>query len=173
MKLYIFLICIMISSLFNYPTSNSALANLDQKQIFVNQDMVVNESLINVKLPSTTLTQIKDIIPVIETNNHQETQNKIQVAYKKLSVEEIKKIICEVFSNCKEALIIAFHESNFNQEAISRTNDYGVFQLNCRWQGRRVGGMCERFLDPILNIQIAHQIYMEQGWIPWTTKIYL
>lgn len=92
----------------------------------------------------------------------------------KYTESEIKEKICQVFtSNCREALIIAKNESGFRPWAISKTNDYGVFQLNCRWQKKRVGGDCNKFLDPDTNIRIAKQIYTEQGWNPWTTKIYL
>ncbi len=88
--------------------------------------------------------------------------------------EQIQDKICAVFGNkCNEALIIAKMESGYRPWAISRTNDYGVFQLNCRWQKQRVGGDCRKFLNPDTNIRIAKQIYDEQGWKPWTTKIYL
>lgn len=92
----------------------------------------------------------------------------------KYTKEQIMAKICQVFkNNCQEALIIAKHESGFRPWAISSTNDWGVFQLNCKWQKRRVGGDCRRFLDPDTNIRIAKQIYDEQGWNPWTTKRYL
>jgi hypothetical protein len=89
-------------------------------------------------------------------------------------IDYMKKRICEVFGDqCNNALIIAQKESHFNTRAISKTNDYGVFQLNCRWQGRRVGGDCNKFLDFETNLRIAKQIYNEQGWNPWSTKIFL
>jgi hypothetical protein len=88
--------------------------------------------------------------------------------------EDIKAKICAVFvNNCSEASIIAQKESGFRPWTISATNDYGVFQLNCKWQGRRVGGDCNKFLDIDTNISIAKQIYDEQGWNPWVTKKYL
>jgi len=88
--------------------------------------------------------------------------------------EYIKRRICEVFGpNCKEALIIAKYESGYREKVISRTGDYGVFQLNCRWQKRRVGGNCKKFLDLETNLRIAKQIYSEQNWRPWYTRKYL
>lgn len=88
--------------------------------------------------------------------------------------DEIKAKICEVFgSECSNALIIALKESGYTQYAVSKTGDYGVFQLNCRWQKKRVGGDCTRFFDVDTNIRVAKQIFNEQGWNPWTTKIYL
>jgi hypothetical protein len=93
---------------------------------------------------------------------------------KPVSAEEqevIKKKICDVWGDkCKEALIIAKHESGFNPYSVSGTGDHGVFQLNCRWQGRRVGGDCTKFHDIDTNIRVAKQIYDEQNWRPWSTK---
>jgi len=95
-------------------------------------------------------------------------------SYTNYSVDEIKSKICQVFGpECSNALIIAFRESGYRQFAISKTNDYGIFQMNCRWQGRRVGGVCTRYFDVDTNIRIAKQIFDEQGWNPWTTKKYL
>ncbi len=87
---------------------------------------------------------------------------------------DIKKRICEVFgSQCNNALIIAKYESSFRTGVISRTGDYGLFQINCRWQGHRVGGNCSALLDLETNLRVAKQIFNEQGWNPWYTKKFL
>lgn len=129
----------------------------DTKLTILNE--VVTPTPIAISTPKTNAVAIQK--PAIDT------KPRYDVTY-------IKKRICEVFvNNCKEALIIAHKESNYSTTAVSRTGDYGVFQLNCRWQKRRVGGDCTRFLDLETNLKVAKQIFNEQGWNPWTTKKYL
>lgn len=98
-----------------------------------------------------------------------------------LPSNHVQKRICEVFgAECNNALIIAKYESGYRSDAISPTGDYGVMQINCYWQGYRIGlpkrttnGRCNELLDLELNLQIAKQIYNEQGWNAWYTKKYL
>ena len=93
----------------------------------------------------------------------------------------VKQRICEVFQdNCEEALTIAKYESGYRTNAISPTGDYGVMQINCYWQGHRIGmpkrttgTRCNEFLDLEKNLETAKKIYSETGWSMWTTKIYL
>lgn len=100
--------------------------------------------------------------------------NRIAIDYPQTDKEYVKQRVCAVFAeHCAEALIIAFHESGYRTNAVSATGDYGVMQLNCRWQKRRVGGDCTRFLDLETNLRVAKQIFNEQGWNPWSTKKYL
>ncbi len=124
-----------------------------------------NESLI-INIPNELVAPVVEV-PIIK----QVVAPVVAIAYEPNSM---KARICEVFGNqCQNALIIAEHESHFNTNAISKTNDYGVFQLNCKWQGKRVGYDCKKFLDFETNLKLAKQIYDEQGWYPWSTKIYL
>ncbi len=115
----------------------------------------------NTKVAVPQPQQIPQAQPAVVANNNDD------IGY-------IKRRICEVFGKeCSNALIIAEHESGFRNRVVSRTNDYGLFQLNCRWQGRRVGYNCSRFFDMETNLRIAKQIFDEQGWNPWTTKKFL
>lgn len=50
---------------------------------------------------------------------------------------------------------------------------YGVFQLNQRWQSKRferVTGLPfeSNWMHPAPNIATAYNLYLEQGWSPWT-----
>jgi len=124
----------------------------------------------NVEIPKNIIDENKPQVPAtpvtkIVTENY---------SYPSFTKDEIKAKICAVFgSQCSNALIIALKESGYTQYAVSKTNDYGIFQLNCRWQKKRVGGVCTRFFDVDTNIRVAKQIFDEQGWAPWSTKIYL
>jgi len=66
-----------------------------------------------------------------------------------------------------EALRVAWCESRWRARTISPTGDYGVFQVNFRYHGWRVGGVAERLLDVETNVRVAHDIWAEQGWVPW------
>lgn len=50
--------------------------------------------------------------------------------------------------------------------------DYGLFQLN-EVQAHRVGGDVNKLLDPETNVQVAYQMYKEQGWKPWAVSVNL
>lgn len=132
-----------------------------------NDEIVLFESISIAQpkeIPTPKPVQTKSIKPTPTTPPIAEVTN---IAY-------MQQRICEVFGEqCENALIIAKYESGFKNNIVSKTNDYGLFQLNCRWQGRRVGGDCTKFFDFETNLRVAKQIYDEQGWNPWYTKIYL
>ena len=70
------------------------------------------------------------------------------------------------------ALAVAKAESNLNPNAYNPeahrgcSGSYSVMQVACiHYEKRGIYGE-ERF-DPKVNIQIAYEIYSEQGWKPW------
>ena len=168
--IYIFIVLVIIpvgrvNASFE-PAKANEIQTINTKTLstvsIIEPDIIIQKEVsLPKELKATKNISVKNSTPVIASG-------------KKYSKEEIKQKICKVFgSQCSNALIIAEKESGFRANAISKTNDYGVFQLNCRWQSRRVGGNCNLFLDVDTNIKIAKQIYDEQGWSPWTTKIFL
>ncbi len=115
----------------------------------------------NIIFTRPSITPIKEnVITGINTN----TANK----------EYIKKRICEVFgTECQNALIIAYHESKYNPNALSKTGDYGVMQVNCYYHSKKVGGDCNKLYNLEINLQVALQIFKNRGWDAWATKHYL
>lgn len=125
------------------------------------------------KTPTATIKVVKTPVKVTPAYGVK-VVNRTAVDFPQADKEYVKSRVCAVFAeHCAEALIIAFHESGYSTNAVSATGDFGVMQLNCRWQKRRVGGDCTRFLDLETNLQVAKQIFNEQGWNPWSTKKYL
>ena len=124
--------------------------------------------------PTATIKPLKTEIKQALPKYGVKVVNRTAVEYPQTDKEYVKQRVCAVFAeHCAEALIIAFHESGYRTNAVSATGDYGVMQLNCRWQKRRVGGDCALFLDLETNLRVAKQIFNEQGWNPWSTKKYL
>ncbi len=69
------------------------------------------------------------------------------------------------------AKAIAQCESSLNPNAVSRTNDHGLFQINIahRAQFEAVtGAPWSRIYDPELNTIYAKWLYDREGWSPWS-----
>lgn len=63
-----------------------------------------------------------------------------------------------------EALAVAWKESKFRPEAISHTNDYGLFQVHCGkgWSWCRKWGLPKQaMLNPAVNIAAGMNIIIE------------
>ena len=65
------------------------------------------------------------------------------------------------------AMRIVACESVWNPRAVSRTSDYGLFQINQRYnaEGWRKGA---NIFDPVWNTRIALYFYRTRGWHDWT-----
>ena len=91
------------------------------------------------------------------------------VAWEPGAVEEI---ICAWFdTNCAQALAVARCESTLRPGAISPGGgNWGLFQINTVHRARVAahGYAWEQVLDPHVNTEIAHALWSEQGWRPWT-----
>jgi hypothetical protein len=127
-------------------------------------------------LNSKSLAQERTFSFDIQQNTNKAYREPVAVALKKpqMTQDQIKKRICEVFgSQCKNALIIAQHESSFNPKALSYTDDYGVMQVNCGWHAAKVGGDCTKLYDVETNLRVAKQIYDDSGWKAWATEKFL
>jgi hypothetical protein len=77
--------------------------------------------------------------------------------------------IREVFGvHAERALAIARCESGLRSNALNvnrnKTTDKGIFQLNSVHKKRLAG---RDPFDPEVNIQVAHEIFQEQGFGPW------
>lgn len=72
------------------------------------------------------------------------------------------------------AFDIISHESGWNPEAThvnpNGTVDYGLFQINSI-HANRVNGDPTKLEDPQTNIDIAYDIYKEQGCSAWDASI--
>lgn len=71
---------------------------------------------------------------------------------------EIARKICapERKWDCATALSVAYAESGLNPDAVSSTNDHGIFQLH----GKKI-------YDVDDNIAEAERMYLDRGWQPW------
>jgi hypothetical protein len=70
-----------------------------------------------------------------------------------------------------EARAIANCESKMDPNAVSPTDDHGLFQINGVHQGsftKVTGQPWSAIYDPHHNAQFAKWLYDRQGWRPWT-----
>ncbi len=77
-------------------------------------------------------------------------------------------------SQATNATKIAYCESNMNPNAVSPTNDHGLFQINAvhRGQFEAVTGqpwVTHRY-NSYWNTVYANWLYNQQGWGPWACK---
>ena len=75
----------------------------------------------------------------------------------------------------KDASTVIQCESRWRADAISPTDDWGLFQLNRRWQSQRVRAMGYEWadvIDPAINTRIAVAIWESwgQSWEAWSCK---
>jgi len=70
-------------------------------------------------------------------------------------------------SQAGNAMRIVSCESVWNPYAVSRTSDYGLFQINRTYnsEGWRLGA---NIFDPVWNTRIAYYFYKTRGWSDWT-----
>lgn len=90
--------------------------------------------------------------------------------------EEPESIIRRVAGRHAPGLIrIARCESGLWPRAVSRTGDYGLFQISLRWHGKRIPGQTNGdkivwLQDMENNTWIAYSLYLEQGTRPWKSS---
>ena len=90
------------------------------------------------------------------------------------STEEVKSLIRQMWpaDSADKALDVAWRESNYLAAADNGWCCLGVFQINYASHQRRLAarGLGRNGLfDARVNIEIALEIFREQGWSPWTT----
>jgi hypothetical protein len=91
-----------------------------------------------------------------------------------IAVGPVEEIICAWFdtpTTCDQARRVAHCESTLRPDAISPGGgNWGLFQINTVHRARVAahGYAWEQILDPHVNTEIAHALWSEQGWRPWT-----
>jgi soluble lytic murein transglycosylase-like protein len=85
-------------------------------------------------------------------------------------VEPTEALVARYFppSQVANAMTIIKYESGGNPNALSQTNDRGLFQINAV-HIKRVNGDLSALFDPETNVKVAYAIWSEQGWSPWST----
>ncbi len=90
------------------------------------------------------------------------------------STEEVKSLVRQMWpaASVDKALDVAWKESNYLARADNGICCLGVFQINYSSHKRRLAARGlgrEALFDARVNIEIALEIFNEQGWSPWTT----
>jgi hypothetical protein len=155
MKLSISIIVFFVLLIINTNNTNSYNYIIEHEKtssVFITEPKISNQIIIEHKKPIPIVTAPKGSIPLVQ----------------KWSKEQVINRIIEVFGdNSGNALKIAKCESGYRDNAISSTNDYGVFQIH--YFPHR--GTHEQLLDAEYNIQLAYR--MSGGgtnWSAWTCR---
>lgn len=61
------------------------------------------------------------------------------------------------------------HCESRGEPLADNSGNRGLFQINVIHY-RRVGGQVSLLWDPEVNVRVAHEIWVEQGWRPWGCK---
>ena len=91
----------------------------------------------------------------------------------KLPPEDIKEYIKWVFGkHGDEALAIVNCESRFHPNSVGGVGERGLFQVHPIHRKRieRLGYSWDDMFNPYKNVNVAYDIFKEQGWNPWTCK---
>jgi len=133
----------------------------DSNKVIVKSPLVVTtQKVITVE---KRVTQV--IRPMIITNYPDEVDT------------DIEKYICEKFGlmDCKMALAVAKAESGLNCDAVNvntnGTADLSIFQLNTTHLKKGGEWTLANMSDCYKNVDLAYQLWTEQGWNPWVAYL--
>ena len=91
--------------------------------------------------------------------------------------ETSKQAIRQTFpaSVVDKAMRVAYCESRYTPDAVSRSGDYGLFQINkVTWEKtvKGWGYTWDQMFDPYINSRVALKIYQLAGnsWQPWSCR---
>jgi soluble lytic murein transglycosylase-like protein len=131
--------------------------------------------------------ELLEQIPVLEKRNQDlEQQNKDLQSKLEAKAQEkarLASIITSYPAGCDlyrplvasygwpvdQAMKIMSAESGCNPNALSATQDRGLFQIN-QCHKAKVGGDLALLYDPKTNVEVAYGIWKAQGWQPWSTR---
>ncbi len=117
------------------------------------------------------VTPIPMVLPIVPLETSYRV-SQLKQSYE--TTEKVKQKICEVFKDkCREALVVALHESGYYLKARSYADARGIMQIHCPAHKNKVQGDCDKLYDLDINLIIAKAIYERQGWGPWSARIWL
>ncbi len=85
---------------------------------------------------------------------------------------ELVAAVCAQPWPCEQALAVAWCEmgQKYAPAVVSRTGDYGIFQLHAATHALGIADFWQRWMDPAANAAWAYQIYSDGGWRQWSCK---
>lgn len=126
--------------------------------------------------PTPTPTPIPQPTPVVAPAPPPPTRLPVAAAPAPVSIPgnpNIVGLIRQVFGpEADRAIRVAWCESRHNPKARNGSH-YGLMQISRRWhegRARRMGYSWGQMLEPEPNLRVAHAIWREQGWRPWSCK---
>ena len=84
------------------------------------------------------------------------------------TVDQWRGLVGEWFTDVDRALCVIDQESSGNPNAVSPTDDHGLFQIHYPIWGPHFGVTRDQLYDPTLNVRLAAAILGIQGWHAWS-----
>ena len=83
-------------------------------------------------------------------------------------VDQWRGLVGEWFSDVDRAMCVLEWESEGDPNAVSPTDDHGLFQIHYPIWGPHFGVSRADLYDPVLNVRLASLILKAQGWGAWS-----
>lgn len=81
--------------------------------------------------------------------------------------EPYQELICSYPWNCATAMKIARCESTLQATAWDGGHNYGLMQVNDVHINMTPNHSVQDLYDPEINVRIAYELYLSNGWTPW------
>jgi membrane-bound lytic murein transglycosylase MltF len=128
---------------------------------FQHYQEIVNKPVKEIQVVEKKVEVIKEVIKYLPK------KTSTTATTKATNVEQWRPLVSKYFgSKTDEALRIMACESGGNPNALSHTQDRGLFQIN-QCHRAKVGGNLNALFDPETNVRVAYQIYGGVSWRPW------
>lgn len=83
---------------------------------------------------------------------------------------ELADLVCSFSWDCQTAKRVIACESTWNPQAVGRAGERGLAQVHPihRQRIEAMGFTWDDMFDPVSNLTVAHALWSEQGWRPWS-----
>jgi hypothetical protein len=146
---------------------NSNINNIVPKTANVEQRVKPNES--NPRRSATQeIAPLQEKTPEPPGNLLESTARQVKPAVPSETGCETYRPLLEKYNwDVHIALAVMQAESGCNPTSLSQTSDRGLMQINAV-HADMVNGNLNALFDPATNIQVAHRVYLSQGWKGWS-----
>jgi soluble lytic murein transglycosylase-like protein len=105
--------------------------------------------------------------PVVNTEQPQETQNFVSIPQNNNT--NYDGLLQKYFGSAwQQAEVVANCESGMDPNNYNPSGASGLFQILVQAHQDKIAG--RNIFDPEVNVEVASELYQEQGWAPWESS---